>query len=113
MDSCRRRSTEQTQEEGPAQAHIQALNLTEGMCAPADAKFLEEVLMRRAGTHGFLVVSRFSLFLFHPRTVELHRKAEARYSTTGVPGGSVSLAFQTLSHAGYTNSVLEVCTPHT
>jgi hypothetical protein len=49
--------------EGPAQAHIQALNLTEGMCAPAMTWLARCKVFRRgfdaSSRHGFLIVSRF------------------------------------------------------
>jgi hypothetical protein len=50
--------------EGPANAHIQALNLTEGICAPAIMAWLAWCkVFRRSfeppSRHGFFVVSRF------------------------------------------------------
>jgi hypothetical protein len=49
--------------EGPAQAHIQGLNLTEGMCAPAMAWLASCEVFRKgfdaSSRHGFLVVGRF------------------------------------------------------
>ncbi len=49
--------------EAPAQAHTQALNLTEGMCAPAMAWLAWSKVFRGGfdalSWHGFSVVSRF------------------------------------------------------
>ena len=50
-------------QEGPAHAHIQALNLAEGMCAPAMTWLAWCKAFRRSlespSRHGFFVVSRF------------------------------------------------------
>ena len=58
---------EGTHQEGPAQAHIQVLNLIEGMCAPSTA-WLAWCEVFRIGfetmsRHSFLVVSRFGCCL--------------------------------------------------